>query len=53
MSAPRTFLRLTMLAASLSVTGCGATALYPISNGIGPNPILPPPDTSDLEGYAR
>ena len=34
-------------AAAVSVSvGCGATARHPISAGIGPDPVLPPPETS-------
>jgi glucose/arabinose dehydrogenase len=30
----------------VAAAGCGATALYPINSGIGPDPTLPEPDTS-------
>jgi glucose/arabinose dehydrogenase len=42
----RTLQRLVLLAVGVSLTACGATAIYPISNGIGPNPTLPPPEKS-------
>jgi glucose/arabinose dehydrogenase len=34
--------------AAISLCGCGATARYPLSTGVGPNPILPPPERSLL-----
>jgi glucose/arabinose dehydrogenase len=36
------------LISSVAVTAaaCGATALYPINAGMGPNPVLPEPETS-------
>ena len=36
----------TVVAAALSLIGCGATARLPISAGIGPDPALPPPETT-------
>jgi glucose/arabinose dehydrogenase len=30
----------------MSLPACGAAARYPVSTGVGPNPILPPPETS-------
>jgi glucose/arabinose dehydrogenase len=35
-----------VIAAALAVSGCGATARYPIAAGTGPMPVLPPPETS-------
>jgi glucose/arabinose dehydrogenase len=32
--------------AAFGLAACGATARFPVSTGIGPNPILPPPDRS-------
>ena len=47
------------LFAAVFIAGCGAAARLPVSAGIGPNPTLPPPDTSliplvnvvDAEGW--
>jgi glucose/arabinose dehydrogenase len=35
-----------LLAAIAAFAGCASSALLPVSAGIGPQPILPPPDTS-------
>jgi glucose/arabinose dehydrogenase len=35
-----------MLTAALVMSGCGEPARLPVSAGIGPNPVLPPPSTS-------
>jgi glucose/arabinose dehydrogenase len=32
--------------AAIGLAGCGATARHPVSTGVGPHPILPPPETS-------
>jgi len=37
---------LALLVAVIAGGGCGASARLPISAGIGPNPVLPPPETS-------
>jgi glucose/arabinose dehydrogenase len=38
--------RLALLVASIAGVGCGSSAQLPISDGIGPSPVLPPPETS-------
>ena len=38
--------KLGLLVAALAGLGCGESARLPISAGIGPNPVLPPPATS-------
>ena len=35
-----------LLAATMSLVGCGTTARLPVSDGTGPKPSLPPPDRS-------
>jgi glucose/arabinose dehydrogenase len=35
-----------LIAAIVTVSGCGTTATLPLSSGIGPHPQLPPPKTS-------
>lgn len=35
-----------VLLITVTLTGCGDTAKYPVETSIGPEPILPPPDTS-------
>jgi len=37
---------LALLVAAIAAAGCGGSARLPISAGIGPNPALPPPETS-------
>jgi glucose/arabinose dehydrogenase len=35
-----------LVLAAASAAGCGASARYPVATGIGPNPVLPPPERS-------
>ena len=39
---------LTLAPLTISLVACGATARFPVTTGIGPNPTLPPPSTSPI-----